>query len=201
MRGRLITFEGIDGAGKTTMLARAADWLRARGIDVLATREPGGTEWGRRLRALLMQQRPTAEAELLLFLADRAEHVASLIRPALQRGQWVLCDRYTDSTIAYQIAARGLDEAACLPLLRFAEMGVRPDRTFWFDVPVSVAQARLQGRGRLSRFDRDKAQQAIAEAYRRLAARDAMRIRRIDATAGPDAVFAQVQAGLRELLP
>jgi len=127
---RLITFEGVDGCGKSTQLQRAAAWLRMRGCEVVTTFEPGDTALGKSLRGLLLggDAMPVAEAELLLFLADRAQHVREVIRPALTSGAWVLCDRYSDSTLAYQLAARRLDDGACdlEPMLAFAECGVRP---------------------------------------------------------------------------
>jgi dTMP kinase len=147
---KLISFEGVDGCGKSTQLKRAADWLSAQGQDVVTTFEPGDTTLGAEIRRLLLAGEfvPVPEAELLLFLADRAQHVQQLIRPALERGAWVLCDRYSDSTLAYQLAARKLGQGAAnlKEMLAFAECGVSPALTLWFDVPVSEALKRMQKR-------------------------------------------------------
>ena len=127
-----ITFEGIEGSGKSTQAARLADALKRAGHEVVTTREPGGTELGRKLRAILLEAdavAPTAETELFLYLADRAEHVSRLIRPALDRGAVVICDRFSDSTLAYQAWGRGLDVEMVRRADRFARAGTRPDRT------------------------------------------------------------------------
>jgi len=147
---KLITFEGVDGCGKSTQLSRAAAWLRGLGHDVVTTFEPGDTPLGKEIRSLLLAGDfvPVPEAELLLFLADRAQHVREMIQPALASGAWVLCDRYSDSTLAYQLAARKLgDSAADLKeMLVFAECGVSPALTLWFDVPVDEAMRRMKKR-------------------------------------------------------
>jgi len=147
--GRLITFEGGDGCGKSTQLKLTADWLREQGKDVLETRQPGATPLGVEIRSLLLSGEfiPVPECELLLFLADRAQHVQMVIKPALANGQWVLCDRYSDSTLAYQLAARGLAETVDLnPMLAFAEAGCTPQQTFWLDVPADIALKRVRSR-------------------------------------------------------
>jgi len=147
--GRLITFEGGDGCGKSTQLKLTADWLRQQGKDVLETRQPGATPLGVEIRALLLSGEfvPVPECELLLFLADRAQHVQQVIKPALANGQWVLCDRYSDSTLAYQLAARGLAEGVDLkPMLAFAEAGCTPQQTFWLDVSAEIALKRVRAR-------------------------------------------------------
>jgi len=146
----LITFEGVDGCGKSTQLKLAAAWLKARGEEVVTTFEPGDTALGREIRSLLLNGEfvPVAEAELLLFLADRAQHVREMILPALESGAWVLCDRYSDSTLAYQLAARKLAGASAdlSGMLNFAECGVIPALTLWFDLPVSMAAERMKKR-------------------------------------------------------
>lgn len=148
-RGRFVTFEGIEGVGKSTQLEAARVLLLNRGIEVVATREPGGTPLGERLRALVLSRDETVsrETELLIMLAARAEHVAGVIRPALARGAWVLCDRYSDATFAYQGGGRGLTDRQIAPLAAFAEGGVRPDLTLLLDAPVASALARARGRG------------------------------------------------------
>jgi len=147
--GRLISFEGGDGCGKSTQLKLTADWLRGQGKDVLETRQPGATPLGVEIRSLLLSGKfvPVPECELLLFLADRAQHVQTVIKPALANGQWVLCDRYSDSTLAYQLAARGLAEGVDLkPMLAFAEAGCTPQQTFWLDVSAEIALKRVRAR-------------------------------------------------------
>jgi len=147
--GCLITFEGGDGCGKSTQLKLTADWLRKQGRDVLETRQPGATPLGVEIRSLLLSGEfvPVPECELLLFLADRAQHVQTVIKPALANGQWVLCDRYSDSTLAYQLAARGLAKDVDLkPMLAFAEAGCVPQQTFWLDVSAEIALKRVRSR-------------------------------------------------------
>jgi len=147
--GRLISFEGGDGCGKSTQLKLTADWLKQQGKDVLETRQPGATPLGVEIRSLLLSGEfvPVPECELLLFLADRAQHVQTVIKPALANGQWVLCDRYSDSTLAYQLAARGLAEGVDLkPMLAFAEASCTPQQTFWLDVSAEIALKRVRAR-------------------------------------------------------
>jgi dTMP kinase len=137
LRGKFITFEGIDGSGKSTQLELLAGDLRSRGIDVLTTREPGGTSLGRRLRELFLESEETVAplAELLLFAADRAQHVEHLIKPALEAGRTVISDRYADATVAYQGAGRGFSKAIIEQVIELATSGLRPDLTLFFDVP------------------------------------------------------------------
>ncbi len=209
-RGRFITLEGIDGSGKSTQAGRLAKRLEARGLKVVRTREPGGTALGREIRRLLLDGRhaPVAEAELLLFLADRAQHVRTLVAPALAEGAWVLCDRYSDSTLAYQAAARGLgaiDEVR--ELIGFAECGCRPDLTLWFDLPVEQARSRMRARtdaGTVpSRLDSESLafHRRVAEAFADLARAEPDRIVRIDAEADEDAVERCAWAALTRAFP
>jgi len=146
--GKFLTFEGIDGAGKTSLLRHAAAVLRARGVSVIETREPGGTPIGEQLRRVLLDTPVSAETELLLIMAARAEHVRSVIVPALARGQWVLADRFSDSSHAYQGAGRGISGAWISQLDEFACGGLRPYRTFLVDLPADTARARLEAIGK-----------------------------------------------------
>ena len=140
---RFITFEGMDGAGKSTQIAHAADWLRTRGESVLLTREPGGTPLGESLRALLLHEAMHPDTEALLMFAARREHLAQVIEPALARGEWVLCDRYTDASFAYQGGGRGIDAARLGVLEQWVQRGMQPGLTLLFDLPCEVAAQRL----------------------------------------------------------
>lgn len=140
-RGVFITLEGLDGTGKSTQARMLTRWLRRQGLQVEHTREPGGTPVGRRLRTLLLHGRktqapPVPEAELLLMMADRAQHVAEVVRPALERGAVVVCERYTDSSVAYQVFGCGMDARLVDHLNRWVTGGLAPDLTFWLDLPV-----------------------------------------------------------------
>ncbi len=151
--GHFITFEGIDGAGKTTALRYVADQLRARGVTMVASREPGGTEIGESLRGLLKgreKEALVADTETLLVFAARAQHVAKVIRPALEAGIWVLCDRFTDATYAYQGSGRGVPPKRVRILEEWVQQGLRPDRTLFFDITVAEA---LRRRRRVGRID------------------------------------------------
>ena len=151
-RGKFITLEGIDGAGKSTHLAGIAEFLRSRGKDVVVTREPGGTPLGEKLRQLLLSQPMHIETEALLMFAARREHIAQVIGPALAAGRWVVSDRFTDATYAYQGGGRGMakDKLACLE--HWVQTGLTPDLTLVFDVPVEIAARRL-GLGQGDRFE------------------------------------------------
>lgn len=161
MRGRFITFEGIEGCGKTTQIRLAGDFLRDRGIPVVVTEEPGGTALGEGLRSILLTRKAfdlCREAELFLFLADRAQHVRELIRPALQEGRWILCDRFSDATLAYQGFGRGMDTEFVRRMCDLASGSLRPDMTLLFDLPVEAglrrALERVAGSGNGTPEDR-----------------------------------------------
>lgn len=200
MRGRFITFEGAEGVGKTTQIAHAAAHLRARGIEPLVTREPGGTPLAEKLRALVLEpgQGPLdATTELLIMFAARANHVAGVIRPALAAGRSVLCDRFTDATEAYQGAGRGVDLDWIRALAGIAHPGLKPDLTIVFDVPPTVASARLVVRG--AQQDRIEAEDAgffqrVRAAYLAIAAREPGRVHVVDATRPEAEVAASVAA-------
>lgn len=156
---RFITFEGIDGAGKSTHLAWAAEFLRGQGLTVVVTREPGGTALGEALRDLLLNSRHAIhpETEALMMFAARRQHIADVIRPALDRGDWVLCDRFTDASFAYQGGGRGVPAEFLLGLERIVHPGFQPDLTFFFDVSPKVGQARVARIKSPDRFERENA--------------------------------------------
>lgn len=156
MQGLFITFEGIEGSGKTTQIERLAARLRGLGRDVVATREPGGTDLGEELRKLVLTPRPSEidpKAELCLYLAARVQHVREVIRPALAEGRIVLCDRFTDATLAYQGAGRGLPRPLLATATRFAADGLTPRLTLLLELPVADGLARMRGRGPANRLD------------------------------------------------
>jgi len=207
--GRLITFEGGDGCGKSTQLKLTADWLRQQGKDVLETRQPGATPLGVEIRALLLSGEfvPVPECELLLFLADRAQHVQQVIKPALANGQWVLCDRYSDSTLAYQLAARGLAEGVDLkPMLAFAEAGCIPQQTFWLDVSAEIALKRVHARTDMgaesTRLDEEALSfhERVHAAFVEICQQYPDRMQRIDAGANIEQIQLQIQHHLEALL-
>ncbi|GKW49084.1 dTMP kinase [Halomonas sp. NCCP-2165] len=206
-RGRFITLEGGEGVGKTTNGALIRTWLEARGIEVVATREPGGTPGAERIRELLLgadgDDPLCDDAELLLVFAARAQHLARKIRPALERGAWVLCDRFTDATYAYQGAGRGGDLAQIATLERLVQGELRPDLTLLLDMPLAASQARLASRlaaqgGERDRFEQER--EAFFERVRRgyLARAEAApeRITVIDAARSLERVQADILARL-----
>jgi dTMP kinase len=180
-RGRLITLEGIDGAGKSTHVAGVGDLLRARGKDVVITREPGGTPLGEKLRAVLLSEAMTVDTETLLMFAARREHIARVIEPALVQGRWVVSDRFTDATYAYQGAGGGIAADRIGILERWVNDGLKPDLTLVFDVPVEVALARLP-KDRKDRFESENRAyfERVRAAYLERAAAEPRRVRVID---------------------
>ncbi|MDR1164123.1 MAG: dTMP kinase [Candidatus Accumulibacter sp.] len=167
-RGKFITFEGIDGAGKSTHIDAAIDLLRSEGFKVVSTREPGGTPLGEKLRELVLHEPMHLETETLLMFAARREHIVCVIEPALLRGDWVVCDRFTDATYAYQGGGRGLDVAKIETLERWVHGNLQPDLTFLFDLSTTVAQWRIQTQGKdTDRFEQEKADfhARVREAY------------------------------------
>jgi dTMP kinase len=157
-RGLFITMEGGEGVGKSTNLAFLSSFLSDSGVDIVVTREPGGTLLGEEIRELLLQVRPEpvdAMTELLLIFAARAQHIRELIEPALAAGKWVLCDRFTDATYAYQCGGRGVDREAVRRLEELVQGELSPDYTLLLDAPVSVGMARARGRGELDRFEQE----------------------------------------------
>jgi len=206
-RGRFITLEGGEGVGKSTNLALVVDHLRARGHEVVATREPGGTPRAEAMRQLLLvpdaQEPLDPDAELLLVFAARAQHLAQVIRPALARGAWVVCDRFTDATYAYQGGGRGLDSARIAALEALVQQGLEPDLTLLLDMPMAAAQQRLDGRlkgqgGERDRFERERGSffEAVRRHYLARAAAHPRRMVVIDAGAELAAVQAELLARL-----
>ena len=189
-RGRFITFEGIDGAGKSTQIAFLAEHLRRRGHDVLVTREPGGTPLGEKLRELVLREAMDARTETLLMFAARAEHLAKLIRPALAAGRWVVCDRFSDATFAYQSGGRQLPGADVEALERWVHPDLVPDRTLLVDVPPEIAADRLARARPADRFEAEQGEffRRVREAYLARARRDPQRFVILDGTCAPDAI-------------
>ncbi len=207
MRGVFLSLEGGEGAGKSTQAKRLAAALEARGIHVVLTREPGGTEGAEAIRGLLMQgavTRWSAHTETLLFAAARADHVEKLIRPAVEAGSWVLCDRYVDSTRAYQ-GAQDIDDAAILALHGFGSKGLLPDRTLVLDLPDGAGHARSLERdgGAADRFGArgPDFHAAVAAQFRRIAGAEPDRVRLVDASGTMDDVTASLMDALTDLLP
>jgi len=196
--GRFITFEGVEGVGKSTQVARLAETLCAAGREVVVTREPGGTPLAERIRALVLhdltEPMPDA-AELMLMFAARTVHTENLIRPALARGAWVLCDRYTDATYAYQGGGRGVPDEAIAPLARLAQRGLAPDLTILLDTSVAAALGRA--RARAAAADRIEAEttaffERVRARYLALAEREPARIRRVEASGTIEEVAARI---------
>jgi dTMP kinase len=203
--GRFITLEGGEGAGKSSNLAWLAERLRDAGVPVTVTREPGGTDLAERIRQVLLDPGPEAmddTTELLLVFAARAQHLAALIRPALARGEWVLCDRFMDATWAYQGAGRGLDRERIAALESLVLQGLSPDRTLLFDVPVEEGLARAGKRSRPDRIEREQGAffERVRQCYLERATGEPDRFRVVDAGVGLDQVRAQLENHLQEML-
>ena len=196
-QGYFITLEGIDGCGKSTAARLLREHLQAKGLAVTLTREPGAGRLGSKLRHMLLSDnslQPDARTEALLFAADRAAHVREIIRPALEQGHIVLCDRYTDSTLAYQGGGRGLDEGFLRRLNEFATFDLKPDITFLLELPPALARQRQgQSQDRLEQEDEEFFAR-IAAMYQRLAAAEPERIQVIDASQTPEQVLTAILA-------
>ncbi|WP_313408685.1 dTMP kinase [Stutzerimonas kunmingensis] len=205
MKGLFVTLEGPEGAGKSTNREYLAERLRACGVDVVLTREPGGTPLAERIRELLLTpaDEPMAvDTELLLVFAARAQHLAQVIRPALERGAVVLCDRFTDATYAYQGGGRGLSIERIAQLEAFVQGELRPDLTLIFDLPVEVGLARAAARGRLDRFEQEGLRffESVRRAYLERAKAASSRYRIIDAGQPLNVVQQDVQALIPDLM-
>lgn len=202
MAGKFITFEGIDGAGKSSHIAWLLEYLRGLGHQVVATREPGGTPLGEKLRDLLLREPMHLETETLLMFAARREHLDKLIWPALAQGQWVVSDRFSDASYAYQGGGRGLSKDKFLALENWVHGGFQPDLTLVFDLDPAIAAQRLSGTGNApDRFEREPADffAAVRAAYLERAVADPNRVKLIDAGRGLDEVRSQLERIVAEL--
>jgi dTMP kinase len=201
-RGRFITLEGVDGAGKSTHADWLADSLRGHGLRVVATREPGGTPLGERLRGLALNEAMGLDTETLIMFAARCEHVRQVIEPALARGDWVVCDRFTDATYAYQGGGRELGAERVAILEQWVHPGLQPDRTWLFDVPLEVARERLADARSPDRFESEGAAffQRTRDAYLARARQYPDRIRIVDGSGAIPAIRAYLQAEVDALV-
>jgi len=195
MTAKFITLEGMDGAGKSTHIPNIISALQAKGVEVVSTREPGGTPLGERLRELLLHDAMHAETETLLMFAARREHIANVIEPALKRGAYVLSDRFTDATYAYQSGAKGVSAAKIETLEQWVQGVLQPDLTLLFDVPVEVSVARLAGARSPDKFERESADffTRIRNAYLERARQNPVRFRVIDGSKPLEEVAKTVQ--------
>ena len=200
-QGCFITLEGTEGVGKSTNLAFIESMLAEAGVRFALTREPGGTPLAEELREMLLSPREETvadDAELLMVFAARAQHLQTVIKPALNDGQWVLCDRFTDATFAYQGGGRGLDQSLILDLEQRVQKGLQPDLTLLLDVPVEIGLARAAKRGALDRFEQEQVSffERVRAAYLQRAADDPQRFAVIDASVS----LADVQAQIRKVM-
>ncbi len=192
---KFITFEGVDGAGKSTHLNWFADTLRSRGIDLLVTREPGGTPMGEKLREILLHEPMHPETEALLMFAARREHIEQVIKPALQRGTWVISDRFTDASFAYQGGGRGVEVEKLEQLERWVQGSLQPDLILLFDIPVEVARQRLSNNVSLDRFEQEKSDffEKVRNAYLARAKKNPARFAIIRAEKTPEEVKVRLE--------
>jgi dTMP kinase len=203
-RGKFITLEGIDGAGKSSHVAFLSERIRGKGLEVTTTREPGGTPFGERLRELVLHYPTDAMPEALVMFADRSAHIGDVIEPALGAGRWVVCDRFTDSTYAYQCGGRGISRELVGALERIVHPELQPDATFLFDLDPSVAYERQRAQSREpDKFEREKADffRNVRDAYLQRAREFPERIHVIDASGDLDAVRERLDAAFRRAFP
>ena len=199
-RGKFITLEGMDGAGKSTHIPNIITALKARGVEVVSTREPGGTRLGEQLRALLLHDAMHPETETLLMFAARREHIANVIEPALKRGAYVLSDRFTDATYAYQCGAKGVASSKIKQLEKWVQGSLQPDLTLLFDVPVEISMERLTTAREPDKFEREDAKffEKLRQAYLTRAKENPARFRVINANQALDKVKAEINTMLEE---
>jgi dTMP kinase len=205
MRGRFITVEGGEGAGKSTLMGRISDWLEQRGHVVIKTREPGGTELAERIREIILSESHANmcdQAELLLLFAARTQHLNELIRPALTRGDCILCDRFTDATWAYQGGGRGMSTELIGQLEQMVHGDLQPDLTLLLDLPVEIGLERASMRSRADRIEQESLEffERVRAAYLRRAGQQSERFAIIDASVGVEQVWAQVEQVLNDRL-
>lgn len=207
MKGKFITFEGGEGVGKTTLIKKLEEYLTSKGIKVLVTREPGGTEMGQSVRDILLykkQLKICGRSEILLFLADRSQHVFELIQPALDQGIVVLCDRYNDSTMAYQGGGRGATDDKTLKFLcEFGSFNLVPDLTFYLDLDPVIGLERVQkGRKEKDRLEQEKIEfhNKIRESFKKIAKENKERFRVVDASKSAQEVFEEVLTSVKPCL-
>jgi dTMP kinase len=200
MKGRFLTLEGVDGAGKSTHQKFIADFVAQRAPHVVQTREPGGTDLAEKLRAAILGEPMTPVVETLLIFAARADHVARVIRPALESGQWVVCDRFTDATVAYQGAGKGVPLPLIESLGHAAHGGLKPDRTLVFDCSYEISRQRMAGKS-LDRFEREDRDffERVRAAYLEAARADPQRVRVIDASAAMPEIRKWIEKHLADL--
>ena len=203
--GRFITLEGGEGAGKTTCMDHIRQRILDAGVELVETREPGGTEIGEKIRELLLDKDNDdilPDTELLLMFAARAQHIGQLIRPALERGQWVLCDRFTDATYAYQGGGRGIGQAHIAALEQWTQQGLKPDLTLLLDLPVETGLERAGQRSEPDRFESESMNfmRQVRQAYLDIAAREPQRVRVIDASRPLEEVLRQIDVVMDEVL-
>ena len=208
MRGRFITFEGGEGVGKTTQMQRIGQWLARQGVRVVSTREPGGTERAEQLREILLtrgSEPMPPPCELLLMFAARSTHLENLIRPAVERGDWVLCDRFTDATYAYQGGGRGMSTDSIDALVRIVHPDMQPDLTILMDATVQTGMARANSRNGQQgpdRFETERLEffERVRATYRERAAAEPQRFHVVDASGTPQSVEQAIRAGIEKLL-
>lgn len=199
--GFFITFEGIDGSGKSTQCAMLSDYLRNMGLETVLTKEPGDWSQGPKIREILLEGDISHSlTELYLFMADRCEHTAQVLTPALSAGKWVICDRYMDSTLAYQCFGRGLDLEKVQDLMAFSGFPI-PDRTIFLSLPISKARERLLSRSMEDRIEKNQdLMEKVSKGFLELMKKDG-RILKVDGTGTKRQVFSRVLGALRELIP
>lgn len=202
INGRFITFEGTEGAGKSTQIPLIQKWLEEKGLNAITTREPGGTELSEKIRHLLLNENMSAETELLLMFAARKEHLEQVILPALEKGQWILCDRFTESTYAYQAAGRTIDRERIAYLESWLQDGLRPDCTLWFDLAVADGMARAKKRQALDRFESEEITffENVRKGYETLYIERPDQITKIDASLSVAEITEQIQSTLKSYL-
>ncbi|NNM81628.1 MAG: dTMP kinase [Burkholderiales bacterium] len=200
-RGKFITLEGIDGAGKSTQMEVLKSSLHLNGIEYILTREPGGTPLGEKLRALLLNESMSPETEALMMFASRAEHLREVILPALSTGKWVISDRFTDASFAYQGGGRGMDYSRLAVLEDWVQGGFQPDRTFLFDLPVEVARERLMRNESLDRFEQEREDffLRVRNAYLERAGRFPERFVVLDSSRSPEEISKQIEESIATL--